>query len=105
MLPHESMAARVARRLRDARIQARMTVREVADCLNVSHTLIVKYESGAVEPSLDRLDTLARIYGQTPAALLADLDAAMPLIATIDQASVPQLTRLVHLLGEGQDRV
>lgn len=104
MPSQETMAARVARRLRDARIQARMTVREVADCLGVSHTLIVKYESGAVEPSLDRLDTLARIYGLTPAALLADLDAAMPFIATIDQANASQLARLLHLLGEGQDR-
>jgi transcriptional regulator with XRE-family HTH domain len=96
----ETAAGRVARRLREARIKARMTVREVADCLDISHTLIVKYENNTVAPSFDRLDALARIYGLTSAALLAEQDAAVPLLATIDQANPAQLAELAHMLHQ-----
>src|SRR5690349_1306309 len=88
------LSARVARRLREARIAARMTVREVAGCLNVDHTLIVKYENGNLQPSLDRLDALARLYGSTAAAMVATEDAAVALFAILDQADATQLARL-----------
>jgi len=102
MTDQETMAARVARRLRDARIKAGMTVREVAACLDISHTLIVKYENGAVAPSFDRLDALARIYKLTPAALLVEHDETMPLLAAIDQADAAQLAQLMHMLEQMQ---
>jgi transcriptional regulator with XRE-family HTH domain len=94
----ETMTARVARRLRAARITARMTVREVAAVLAISHTLIVKYENGTVAPSFERLDALARVYGLTPAALLAEHDETVPLLAAIEQASAAQLAHLAHVL-------
>jgi XRE family transcriptional regulator, regulator of sulfur utilization len=100
MINQERMATKVARRLRAARIKAGMTVREVAASLLISHTLIVKYENGTVAPSFDRLDTLARIYGLTAAALLADQDATISVLAVIDQASAAQLAHLRHVLGE-----
>jgi transcriptional regulator with XRE-family HTH domain len=100
MSDQETMAARVARRLREARLKARMTVREAAACLDISHTLIVKYENGVVAPSFDRLDALARIYGLTSAALLADQDETIPVLAAIDQASAAQLAQLAHVLKE-----
>src|SRR5262245_46154206 len=96
----ETAAGRVARRLREARIAARMTVRAVAYSLDHSHPLIVKYENQTVAPSLDRLDALARIYGLTSASLLAEQDAAVPLLATIDQANPAQLAELAHLLHQ-----
>ena len=96
----ETAAGRVARRLREARIAARMTVREVADSLDISHTLIVKYENKTIAPSFDRLDALARIYGLTSAALLAEQDAAVPLLATIDQANPAQLAELARMLQQ-----
>ena len=100
MSEQETMAARVARRLREARLKARMTVREAAACLDISHTLIVKYENGIVAPSFNRLDALARIYGLTAAALLADHDETIPVLAAIDQASAAQLAQLTRLLEE-----
>jgi transcriptional regulator with XRE-family HTH domain len=100
MINQERMATKVARRLRAARIKAGMTVREVAASLNISHTLIVKYENGTVAPSFDRLDALARIYGLTAAALLADQDAGISVLAAIDQASAAQLAHLRHVLDE-----
>jgi transcriptional regulator with XRE-family HTH domain len=95
----ELVSVRVARRLREARIAARMTVREVAGCLNVNHTLIVKYENGVLQPPLNRLDALARLYGSTAAALLATEDAAVQLFATLDQASAAQLAQFVAALN------
>ena len=101
MMPEqERMATKVARRLRAARIEAGMTVREVAATLDISHTLIVKYENGTIAPSFDRLDTLARIYGLTPAALLADHDETISVLAAIDQASAAQLAHLTRALDE-----
>ena len=100
MMDQERMATKVARRLRAARIKAGMTVREVAASLDISHTLIVKYENGTVAPSLDRLDALARIYGLTGAALLADQDACISVLAAIDQASAAQLAHLRGVLDE-----
>src|SRR4051812_38368671 len=94
----ESLGARVARRLRAARFQARMTVREVAAQIGVSHTLVVKYENNTVAPSFDRLAALAHIYGLTPAALLAEQDIAMPLLTALDQASVAQIAQLAPVL-------
>ncbi|HEU5100085.1 MAG TPA: helix-turn-helix transcriptional regulator [Roseiflexaceae bacterium] len=88
------------RRLRAARIKAGMTVREVAAALDISHTLIVKYENGTIAPSFDRLDALARIYGLTPAALMADQDAAIPLFAMLDGADVSEIEHLVRVLRE-----
>jgi len=100
MPDQETLTARVARRLRAARIKAGMTMREAAAVLDISHTLIVKYENGSISPSFDRLDALARMYGLTPAALLADQDAAVPVVAAIDQAGAAQLAQLAQGLNE-----
>ena len=100
MPEQERIATKVARRLRAARIKAGMTVREVAASLDISHTLIVKYENATIAPSLDRLDALARIYGLTPAALLADHDETISVLAAIDQASAAQLAHLTRVLNE-----
>ena len=50
MTEPERMGAKAARRLRAAHITAGMTVREAAATLNISHTLIVKYENGTIAP-------------------------------------------------------
>src|SRR5215467_11659843 len=81
MADEDTIAARVGARLREARLQAGLTVREVADRIGLKHAIIVKYENGAIVPSIARLQTLARLYGLTAAALLAEHDDAVPLFA------------------------
>jgi transcriptional regulator with XRE-family HTH domain len=93
----ETVIVRTGRRLRDARLQVRMTVREVADVTGIDHSLIVKYENGTVAAPLERMSILARTYGLTAAALLAEQDAAVALLAAIDRASAPQLAQLAQL--------
>ena len=77
---------RVARRLREARVAAGMTVREAATRTGLDHSQIVKYENGTHRPPLNRLDMLADAYGLTLAALLAENDALVPIIADLERA-------------------
>jgi transcriptional regulator with XRE-family HTH domain len=92
---------RVGARLREARLQSGLTVREVADRLGLKHAIIVKYENGTVVPSIDRLHALAQLYGLTVAALLVEQDAAIELFAMLDRADVSEIERLVQVLREG----
>ena len=87
-------------RLREARQAANMTVREVGERLGVDHSMIVRYENGESLPPLDRLITLAEIYGLTPAALLARHAAGITVIAAIDQAEAGTIARLGALLDD-----
>lgn len=100
----ESLGARVARRLRDARVRAGMTVREAAGALAISHTLIVKYENGVVAPSFERLGSLAALYRTSPAALMAERDEAMPLLTLLDQATDEEIAQLMRQMDQTRDR-
>jgi transcriptional regulator with XRE-family HTH domain len=99
----EPLGGRVARRLRDARVRAGMTVREAAAALAISHTLIVKYENGVVAPSFERLQSLAALYRTSAAALVAERDEAMPLFALLDQASAAEIAALIRLVNDARD--
>ncbi len=84
----EPVDVRVARRLRTARLNARLTVREAAEQAGFDdHSPIVRYENGTTRPPLERLEALAGVYGLTLAALLAETDAAMPLIVELERAA------------------
>ena len=98
----EPLGTRVARRLRDARIHAGMTVREAAAELAISHTLIVKYENEVVAPSFERLQSLAAIYRTSAAALLAERDEAIPLFALLDQATAAEIVQLIQLVNDAR---
>ena len=63
MSDQETLTARVGRRLRAARLQAGMTVREATAATGIAHSMIVKYENGAIPPPLNRIDTLADAAG------------------------------------------
>jgi transcriptional regulator with XRE-family HTH domain len=99
----EPLGARVARRLRDARIRAGMTVREAAAELAISHTLIVKYENGVVAPSFERLQSLAALYHTSAVALLAERDEAIPLLALLDQATEEEIAQFMQLMKQTRD--
>lgn len=100
MTTETTLAVRVGGRLREARLQSGLTVREVADRLGLRHAIIVKYENGTIAPSIDRLQSLAQLFGLTPAALLVEHDAAVPLFAMLDRAGVREIEHLVRVLQE-----
>lgn len=94
----EGLLQQLGPRLREARQTANLTVREVGERLGVDHSMIVRYENSDSLPPLDRLITLADIYGLTPAALLAQQAAAVSIIAAIDQAEAGTIARLSAFL-------
>jgi transcriptional regulator with XRE-family HTH domain len=96
----DALLQQLGPRLREARQAANLTVREVGERLGVDHSMIVRYENGESLPPLDRLITLADIYGLTPAALLARHAAGITVIAAIDQAEAGTIARLGALLDD-----
>jgi transcriptional regulator with XRE-family HTH domain len=100
MLDQNSIGTRLGVRLREARLQAGLTVREVAERIGLKHSAIVKYENGVIVPSIERLQALAQLYDLTIAALLAERDEAMALFALLDQADVPQIEQLATIIRE-----
>lgn len=53
----------IADRIRQARLAAGLTLRELGEQVGVSHTAIQKYEKGLVTPSSSKLLKLARACG------------------------------------------
>jgi transcriptional regulator with XRE-family HTH domain len=88
----------LGRRLFTTRVAAGLTVRAAASAIGVDHSMIVRYENAQSIPPLERLIMLADLYGITPAALLANTDAAVSLIAAIDRADARTLTQLERAL-------
>jgi transcriptional regulator with XRE-family HTH domain len=98
-MPDERLEVKVGRRLREARISAQITVREAADAVGLpSHSILVRYENGTTRPPLDRLAALAVAYGTTLAALLAERDELVPLIAAAERADAVTVNRLQAIL-------
>ncbi|MFO7169682.1 MAG: helix-turn-helix transcriptional regulator [Chloroflexota bacterium] len=100
----DNIVATVGARLRAARLRAGLTVRAAAQQVGVDHTALVRYESGTTQPTLERLAALARLYGTTPAALLASSEAAAALIALFDTADAEQLSHLRVLVDALRDQ-
>jgi transcriptional regulator with XRE-family HTH domain len=95
----EPLQTRLGRRLREARVSAGLTVREAAQLAGITnHSILVRYENSNTQPPLDRLEALANAYNTTVAALYAERDEAVSLIALIDRADVTTLQRLLASL-------
>ena len=98
-MEREPLGTRLGRRLREARISAGLTVREAAQLAGIpSHSLLVRYEHNDSHPPLDRLEALADAYTTTVAALIAERDEAVALIALIERADPTILQRLLVAL-------
>jgi hypothetical protein len=51
-----------------------------------------------VAPSFERLQSLAAIYRTSAAALLAERDEAIPLLAVLDQATGEEIAQFIQLM-------
>lgn len=93
--------AQLGDRLREARLNARLTVREAAERAGLrAHGTLVQYEHGKVLPPLDRLAALAQAYDTPLASLLVSHDALAPVVALLERASASQLGALAQLLQQ-----
>lgn len=95
----EPLSTRLGRRLREARVKAGLTVREAAQAAGLpNHSMLVRYENNDAHPPPERLEALAEAYETTPAALLAERDEAVALIALLDRADTTTLQRILAAL-------
>lgn len=59
-------------RIRELRLEQKMTQAEVAECLNVSTSAIGMYEQGRREPSLELVVAYAELFSVTTDYLLRE---------------------------------
>lgn len=64
--------AQMANRLRQFRRKARLTQEAVAASLDISNTQLSRYETGHTPVTLDLLERLAELYGESPQSLIAE---------------------------------
>jgi transcriptional regulator with XRE-family HTH domain len=95
------VVAHLGSRLREARLNARLTVREAAERVGLrAHGTLVQYEHGKVLPPLERLAALAHAYDTPLASLLVSHDALAPVVALLERATASQISALAHLFQE-----
>ncbi len=88
-------------RLREARLNARLTVREAAERVGLhSHGTLVQYEHGAVLPPLVRLAALAAAYNTSLSSLVVSHDALAPVVSLLERATPQQIGALAQLLEQ-----
>jgi transcriptional regulator with XRE-family HTH domain len=97
-IQEQTIAKQIGQRLRTAREQAGLTLRDLAQRLDFPyHTILLKYERGEAIPNIARLVSLAHALNCSPASLLARDEQAIPLIRAVDQADEEQLAQLVFI--------
>jgi transcriptional regulator with XRE-family HTH domain len=95
------VVVQVGARLREARLNARFTVREAAERIGLrAHGTLVQYESGKVAPPLERLAALADVYGVPLASLFVGHDALIPVVTVLERATPAQISALAQLLQQ-----
>ncbi len=99
------VVVQIGERLREARLNARLTVREAAERVGLrAHGTLVQYENGRVLPPLDRLAALARAYDVPLASLVVSHDALMPVVTMLERATAPQISAFAQLLQHVVDQ-
>jgi transcriptional regulator with XRE-family HTH domain len=98
------LARIIGARLREARLNARLTVREAAARAGLrGHATLVQYERGAVLPPLHRLAALARVYNVSLASLVVADATLIPVVDLLDRADAAQIGALARLLTDVLD--
>jgi transcriptional regulator with XRE-family HTH domain len=93
------IVAQIGERLREARLNARLTVREAAERAGLrAHGTLVQYENGRVLPPLERLAALAQAYDVPLASLVVSHDALVPVVTMLERATVSQISAFAQLL-------
>jgi len=100
-----SIVDQLGARLREARLNARLTVREAAERAGLrAHGTLVQYENGRVLPPLDRLAALATAYDVPLSSLVVSRDALMPVVTLLERATGSQIDAFAQLLQQVLDQ-
>jgi transcriptional regulator with XRE-family HTH domain len=101
-----AVIAQLGDRLREARLNARLTVREAAKRVGLrAHGTLVQYENGHVLPPLDRLAALAQAYDVPLSSLVVSQDPLIPVVTLLERATAPQISAFAQLLKQVLDQV
>ena len=76
--PVSPLAAQFGQRLREIRKRLGLTLREVADRLNVTEGTVRHWENGRREPNLEKLLGLAKVLGLSPADFFTEAIPSAP---------------------------
>lgn len=88
-------------RLREARLNARLTVREAAERIGLrAHGTLVQYENDKVTPPFERLVALAQVYDVSLASLMVTHDALIPIVDMLERATLVQIEALAQLFEQ-----
>lgn len=91
---------KIGQRLKDLRIERKMTQKQLADRLGLAISAISSYESGDRYPTLDTLAALARIYHVSTDYLLG-LESRRDIDVTgLSEEEILVVSQMVHILRE-----
>ena len=91
---------KIGQRLKDLRIERKMTQKQLADRLGLATSTISSYESGDRYPTLDTLAALARIYHVSTDYLLG-LESRRDIDVTgLSEEEILVVSQMVHILRE-----
>jgi transcriptional regulator with XRE-family HTH domain len=101
-----ALAARVGRRVREARLSAGMTQKALGENLSISGQQIQKYETGADTIPLHRLMAIARLFNLPVERFLGGGVPALPdpIPSVADDAAVMELIRAYRRIGNASAR-
>jgi transcriptional regulator with XRE-family HTH domain len=87
--------------LREARLRAGLTQRELASRARTSQSAVARWESGEVVPSFERLRELVRACGLELTVGLANYDDSYDewILAALDESPAKRLERAVEAAG------
>jgi transcriptional regulator with XRE-family HTH domain len=98
---HHPVVVKVGARLREARLNARLTVREAAERIGLrAHGTLVQYENGNVAPPLERLAALAQVYDIPLVSLFVAHEALIPVVTLLEHATPAQIHALAQTLQQ-----
>jgi len=91
----------IGERIREARLRAGLTIRAMAEGLNVSPALVAHWESGIRQPDTKRLAEIADLTFTDQSVLLQD-DDGNPTEPPLRQPDEIELVRIYRRLSERQ---
>ena len=91
---------KIGQRLKDLRIERKMTQKQLADRLGLATSAISSYESGDRYPTLDTLAALARIYHVSTDYLLGLESRRYIDVTGLSEEEILVVSQMVHILRE-----
>lgn len=90
----------IGERIRQCRINARLTQEELAELARLSRVTIAKYESGRIEPGINAMMRIADAFGITVDELLGNAPLPEQITAKPKNENISAIIRVLNQLPE-----